>query len=63
MPPTIMSDHWIGTWSQGKRSILQPINTSTMVGQVIEDYIVQQHDVRAAGRIEIVREQIYAITN
>ena len=29
----------------------------------IEDYIVRQHDVRVAGRIKIVREQIYAITN
>ncbi|MDH4284500.1 MAG: transcriptional activator NhaR [Gallionellaceae bacterium] len=29
----------------------------------IEDYIVRQHDVHVAGRVEIVREQIYAITN
>ena len=29
----------------------------------IEDYIVRQHQVQVAGRIEVVREQIYAITN
>ncbi len=29
----------------------------------IEDYIVRQHEVEVVGRIESVREQIYAITN
>ncbi len=29
----------------------------------IEDYIVRQHQVRTVGRIQTVREQIYAITN
>ena len=29
----------------------------------IEDYIVRQHKVHVVGRIETVREQIYAITN
>lgn len=29
----------------------------------IEDYIVRQHEVRVIGRVETVREQIYAITN
>lgn len=29
----------------------------------IEDYIVRQYQVQVAGRIEVVREQIYAITN
>ncbi len=28
----------------------------------IEDYIVRQYEVRIAGRIDVVREQIYAIT-
>ena len=29
----------------------------------IEDYITRQYQVQVAGRIEVVREQIYAITN
>jgi len=29
---------------------------------VIEDYVARQHGVRAIGRIDVVREQIYAIT-
>ncbi|MBK7898959.1 MAG: transcriptional activator NhaR [Azonexus sp.] len=29
----------------------------------IEDYIAHQYEVEVAGRIEVVREQIYAITN
>jgi LysR family transcriptional activator of nhaA len=29
----------------------------------IEDYIIRQYQVQVAGRIEVVREQIYAITN
>jgi LysR family transcriptional activator of nhaA len=29
----------------------------------IEDYVIHQYQVQVAGRIEVVREQIYAITN